>query len=112
MLELVNPNQERNIAMKKIKTKKAKVVNGKTLLVTVDMSKDKHFGYWRCPDGTDRKPFAFCNNGRGFQEFWECVSHAKKLYNLEDIIFGYESTGPYAEPLVHFMRQEECTWCR
>ncbi len=90
--------------MKKIKTKKAKVVNGKTLIVTVDMSKDKHFGYWRCPDGTDRKPFAFWNNGRGFQEFWECVSHAKKLYNLEDILFGYESTGPYAEPLMHFMR--------
>lgn len=90
--------------MKKIKTKKAKVVNGETLIVTADMSKDRHFGYWRCPDGTDVKPFAFWNNGRGFQEFWKRVSEAKKLYNLEDIVFGYESTGPYAEPLVHFMR--------
>lgn len=90
--------------MQKIKTKKAKVVNGETLIVTADMSKDRHFGYWRCPDGTDVKPFAFCNDGRGFQEFWKRVSEAKKLYNLEDIVFGYESTGPYAEPLVHFMR--------
>ena len=50
------------------------------------------------------KPFAFWNNGRGFQEFWERISQAKMLYNLEDIALGYESTGPYAEPLVHFMR--------
>jgi transposase len=90
--------------MKKIKTKKLAGVNGKTLIVTADMSKNRHFGYWRCPDGTDVKPFAFWNNGRGFQEFWERVSDAKRVYNLEDIVFGYESTGPYAEPLVHFMR--------
>jgi len=90
--------------MKKSKTEKGKVVNGKTLIVTVDMSKDRHFGYWRCPDGTDVKPFAFWNNGGGFQEFWKRVLHAKKLYNLDDIVFGYESTGSFAEPLVHFMR--------
>lgn len=90
--------------MKKSKTKKFKVVNGRTLIVTADMGKDKHFGYWRCPDGTEVKPFAFWNNGRGFQEFWDRVSHAKKFHNLDDIVFGYESTGPYAEPLVHFLR--------
>jgi transposase len=90
--------------MKKSKTKKFKVVNGRTLIVTADMGKDRHFGYWRCQDGTDVKPFGFWNNGRGFQEFWDRVSHAKKFHNLDDIVFGYESTGPYAEPFVHFMR--------
>jgi transposase len=90
--------------MNKIKTKKIKVVNGQTLIVTVDMSKEKLFGYWRCPDGTDVKPFAFWNNGGGFQEFWDRVLYAKNLYNLDNIVFGYESTGSFAEPLVHFMR--------
>lgn len=89
--------------MKRIRTEKGKVVNGNTLIVTADMGKDKHFGYWRCPDGTDVKPFAFWNNGRGFHEFWERVSHAKKLHSLETIVFGYESTGSYAEPLAHFL---------
>lgn len=89
--------------MKKITTKKGKGVNGRTLLVTADMGKDRHFGYWRCPDGTDVKPFAFQNNGRCFQKFWDRISHAKNLHNLEDIVFGYESTGPYADPLVHFL---------
>jgi transposase len=72
--------------------------------VTADIGKDKHFGYWRCPDGTDVKPFAVPNNRAGFGEFWERVSRAQKLHNLDGIIFGFESTGPYGEPLAHFMR--------
>lgn len=90
--------------MKTIKTEKQMIVNGKTLMVSVDMGKNKHHGYWRCPDGTDVKPFAFSNNGTGFHELWERVSQAKKLHGLADIVFGYESAGSYTEPLVHFMR--------
>lgn len=90
--------------MNTIKTKNGVAVNRKILIVTADIGKDRHFGYWRCPDGTDIKPFAFPNNGAGFWEFWERVSRAQKLHNLDGIIFGYESTGPYGEPLAHFMR--------
>lgn len=90
--------------MKKIKTKKFRAVNGKALIVTADIGKDKHYGYWRSPDGTDVKPFCFANKGSGFQEFWTLISRAKEKHQLEEIVFGYESTGPYAEALVHFMR--------
>ncbi len=90
--------------MKPLKTKKRAFVNGKYLIVTTDIGKDKHFGYWRCPDGTDVKPFVVPNNGAGFVEFWERISRAQKLHNLDGIIFGFESTGSYAEPLAHFMR--------
>jgi transposase len=101
---MVNQTEERSIALKPIKTIKHSFVNGKHLIVTADIGKDKHFGYWRCPDGTDVKPFAVPNNRAGFGEFWERVSRAQKLHNLDGIIFGFESTGPYAEPLAHFMR--------
>ena len=90
--------------MRPIKTKKRSFVNRNFLIVTADMGKDKHFGYWRCPDGTDVKPFAVPNSGAGFWEFWERISRAQKLHNLDGIIFGYESTGPYAGTLAHFMR--------
>lgn len=89
--------------MNNIKVKKSAFVNGKTFLVTADMSKNRHFGYWRCPDGTDIKPFAFSNNRAGFQEFWERITCAREIHNLDKIVFGYESTGPYAEALVHFL---------
>jgi transposase len=90
--------------VKKIKANKRTFVNRNLLMVTSDMGKDKHFGYWRCPDGTDVKSFTIENNGAGFWEFWERVSRAQKLHNLDSILFGYESTGPYGEPLAHFMR--------
>jgi transposase len=101
---MVNQTEERSIAVKPIKTTKRSFVNGKHLIVTADIGKDKHFGYWRCPDDTDVKPFPVPNTRAGFEAFWERVSRAQKLHKLEGIIFGFESTGPYAEPLAHFMR--------
>jgi transposase len=90
--------------MKKIKTKKLKAVNPRMLIASFDASKDKHTGYFRFPDGTDMKPFDFRNDGRGFDEFWNRASKAMKAHNLEEIVVGFESTGPYAEPFVHYLR--------
>lgn len=97
---------ERSIAVK-IKPRKAGGVNQKVLIATVDGGKDKHYGYYRCPDGTECKAFEFWNNGRGFQEFWERVLSAARTHGLEDIIVGFESTGPYMEPLVQFLRSKK-----
>ncbi len=93
--------------MKKIKPKKTKAVNEKVLIATVDGGKDSHYGYYRCPDGTEGKSLPFWNNGRGFQEFWERISSAAKAHGLEDIIVGFESTGPYMEPLAQFLRSKK-----
>lgn len=91
----------------KIKPKNAKAVNQKVLIATVDGGKDKHYGYYRCPDGTDCKAFDFWNNGRGFQEFGERISSAASAHGLEEIVVGFESTGPYMEPLVQFLRSKK-----
>lgn len=93
--------------MNKIKAKTTKAVNQKVLIATVDGGKDKHYGYHRCPDGTECKAFDFWNNGRGFQEFWERISSAARTHGLEEIIVGFESTGPYMEPLVQFLRNKK-----
>jgi transposase len=93
--------------VKKIKPKKTKAVNQKVLIATVDGGKDKHYGYYRCPDGTECKAFDFWNNGRGFEEFWERISSAARTQGLEEIIVGFESTGPYMEPLVQFLRSSK-----
>jgi transposase len=93
--------------VKKIKPKTTKAFNQKVLIATVDGGKDKHYGYYRCPDGTECKAFDFWNNGRGFQEFWERISSAARTHGLEEIIVGFESTGPYMEPLVQFLRNKK-----
>lgn len=91
----------------KIKPRKAGVVNQKVLIATVDGGKDKHYGYYRFSDGTDCKAFDFWNNGRGFREFWERISSGARLRGLEEIVVGFESTGPYMEPLVLFLRSKK-----
>lgn len=90
--------------MKKIKPKRIKTVNGKVLITTIDGGKDTHYGYYRCPDGTEGKSLPFWNNGRGFQEFWKRISSVADAQGLEEIIVGFESTGPYMEPLALFLR--------
>src|SRR5512141_2733254 len=97
---------ERSIAVK-IKPKKTRAVNQNCLIATVDGGKDKHYGYYRCPDGTECKAFDFWNNGRGFQEFWARISSAARTHGLEEIIVGFESTGPYMETLVQCLRSKK-----
>lgn len=91
--------------MKKIKSKKFNVVNKGVMVVAIDASKDKHTGYFRFPDGTDMKPFDFRNDGRGFNEFWGHVNKAMKTHKLEEVVVGFESTGPYVEPFVHYVKK-------
>lgn len=86
-------------------TKKGKRVSERSLLVAVDIAKLRHVGYWRCPDGTESKPFEFFNTGQGFQRFWEIICHSKEKFALEEVVVGFESTGAYAEPLLHFLRK-------
>jgi len=93
--------------MRNSNTKKLKRISEQTLLVTVDMGKVKHTGYYRFPDGTDGKTFEFCNSRRGFEEMWQQVCRAKRFRNLTEVVVGFESTGPYAEPLLHFLRRHD-----
>jgi len=85
-------------------SKKVKHINKKTLMVTLDIGKAVHYGYMRTPGGEEVKPFPFNNRRQGFHELWDRVCQFKQVQGLENIIVGFESTGPYAEPLFHFLR--------
>jgi len=91
--------------MKKIRTK-LKYVNSNVLLATVDMGKDSFSGYARCPDRSEMKVSDFPNNLSGFRRFWDILVHTKKTRGLEQIVLGFESTGPYAEPLLHYFQDK------
>jgi transposase len=93
--------------MKNSNTKKLKSISEGTLLVTIDMGKMKHTGYYRFPNGTEGKPFEFFNSRNGFEEFWRQVCQARRSGSLTEVVVGFESTGPYAEPLLHFLRKRD-----
>jgi len=92
--------------VKIIKAKRYEIVNGKMLLVAVDLGKTLNMGYCRCPNGVEVKPFEFSNNARGFQKFWDCMCKAKVANHLDEVVVGIESTGVYGEPLVHYLSKK------
>lgn len=93
--------------MQVIPPRKRKKVNSKSLIATVDIGKNMMMGYWRCPDGKESKPFEFFNNGRGFKQFFNKIFHAQKTHDLENIVVGFESTGCYGEPMVHYLGKKK-----
>jgi transposase len=92
--------------MEKSKTKKLKTVNEKTMIVAIDIGKSIHHGYFRGSDGQDIKAFPFYNSQKSYEEFWMKVLHFKQQKNLEEVVVGFESTGPYAEPLMNFLAKK------
>ena len=92
--------------MNKIETKKQRIVNDRTLIVAIDIGKTTDTGDCRCPSGEECKPFEFSNNAEGFKKLWDRICWMKTSHHLEEVVVGFESTGAYGEPLVHYLRQK------
>lgn len=88
------------------RAQKIKRVNSQTMVVSLDIGKRSHFGYFRVPNGQDMSPFKFDNCRDGFEQFWKKLCRFKKEHRLVEVLVGFESTGPYAEPPTHFLRQK------
>lgn len=89
--------------MKDNKTEKTKKINKETLIVTLDIGQEKHVVYFRCPDGTEVKPFEIYNRRKEFEKVWKLMCETKEVQKLKEVVVGIESTGPYAEPLLHYL---------
>ena len=92
--------------MKSIKAEKIKTINEKTLVVALDIGKKVHYGYFRTPKNRDIKPFPFYNTGQSFNKFWEKLCRFKEKHMLDEVVIGFESTGPYAEPIANYLRKK------
>jgi transposase len=89
--------------MKGLKAKMVKMVREGTLIATVDIGLTSNTGYCTTLDGRDIKSFRFDNIKEGFEKFWHMIVASKKRFGCDEVLVGYESTGPYAEPLVHYL---------
>lgn len=90
--------------MSQKKAKKDRRVKGNSLIGSVDMSKETHYGYMRTLYGEDVKTFPVKNNREGFEEFHGKLVRFQEQHGCDRIIVGYESSGPYGEPLMHYLR--------
>ena len=92
--------------MRKADTRKVKFVKDGTLIIAVDIGMEMNRGYCTTPDGRDIKPFKFDNTREGMDKLWDIVMASKSRFQCDEIIVGYESTGPYGEPMVHYLMKK------
>ena len=92
--------------MRGLRSNRIKAVKEGTLMVTVDIGMASNTGYCTTADGRDIKPFKFGNTREGLDKLWSMVVVNKNRFRCNEVIVGYESTGPYAEPLVHYLRNK------
>jgi transposase len=95
--------------MRGIRGKRVKMVKEGTLLVTIDIGMTSNTGYCTTVDGRDTKPFKFGNTREGLDVFWSMLLTSKNRFCCSEVVVGYESTGPYAEPLVHYLMDKPVT---
>ena len=89
--------------MRGLRTKRGDMVREGTLIATVDIGLTGNVGYGTTLEGRSTKTFKFDNTREGFEKLWGMVVASKNRFGCDEVLVGYESTGPYAEPLVHYL---------
>jgi transposase len=89
--------------MRGLRTKRVRTVKEGTLIVAVDVGMTSNTGYCTTIDGRDTKVFRFGNTREGFDKLWSMVVAMRNKFECTEVTLGYESTGPYAEPLFHYL---------
>jgi len=95
--------------MRGIRGKKIRMVKEGTLIATVDIGMTTNTGYCTTIDGRDIKPFKFENTREGFEKFLHMIVASKSKFGCTEVMVGYESTGPYAEPLAQYLMDKPVT---
>jgi transposase len=89
--------------MRGLRANRVRTVREGMLIATVDIGATTNTGYCTSVDGRDMKVFKFGNTREGFEKFWHMIVAAQNRFKCTEVVVGYESTGPYAEPLVHYL---------
>ena len=93
--------------MRGLRAKRVRRVKEGTLIATVDIGITSNTGSCTTLDGRDTKSFRFDNTKEGFEKFWWMTITSKNRFGCDEVLVGYESTGPYAEPLVHYLANKQ-----
>jgi transposase len=92
--------------MRKADTRKVKAIGDDTLIVAVDIGMEMNRGYCTTPDGRSSKTFKFDNTRAGMDTLWDMITINKNRFKCNEVIVGYESTGPYGEPMLHYLMKK------
>jgi len=77
-----------------------------SLIIAIDIGSKAHFVYWCDVQGTEGKIESITNTRKGFEKLCRIIETAKKKTGLSRVMVGYEPTGPYYLPLLHFLSEK------
>jgi len=95
--------------MKGLRTKRVNMIKEGTLIVAIDIGMVSNHGCCVAADGRSTKTFKFDNTREGLDRLWNMVLASKTRFQCNEVIVGYESTGPYGEPLIHYLKKKPAT---
>jgi transposase len=98
-----------DLLMKKAVRRKGREIQEDTLIVTIDIGLEMNRGYCTTTDGRDIKPFRFDNTREGLDTLWSMIVVNRNRFRCNEVIVGYESTGPYGEPVGHYLAKKPVT---
>jgi transposase len=76
----------------------------KTLVVGIDIAKDRHHGFLGTPAGrTIHRRLIFENTIAGFGELLSCINYYLDNEKLSDVVIGVEPTSVYHKPLAEYL---------
>jgi transposase len=88
--------------MNKIKNKTIKI-NNDTMIVAVDIGPGANTVIFRSIAEGDSPTQEFSNTRVGFDRFRLLIRYFKIKFQAKKVIVGFESTGVYADPLLHYL---------
>lgn len=92
--------------MKKAKLEKLRAISSETLIVGVDVGMTSNSCFCTTLNSGKGKGFSFSNTRVGFDDFLRKVFNIRRETGCKDVVIGIESTGPYGEPLVHYLSKK------
>jgi transposase len=80
-------------------------IDGKTLIVGIDIGKSNHYGFLMTLSYESTRSFTFTNTAKGFKLLVKKVESFVKNNDIESVVIALESTGNYWLPLAYYIRQ-------
>lgn len=79
-------------------------VNGKTLIVGIDIGKSNHYGFFLTLSYESNKSFPFSNTKEGFDLLIRKIEMFTQAHSVDNVIIAVESTGNYWLPLAYYIQ--------
>lgn len=83
--------------------RRQRTIQEDTLLVGIDIGMERNTAYCTNMSGNGTKTIIFTHTREGYEKLMEYMLMMQRKLGCTGCLVGYEPTGPYGEPLIHYL---------